>query len=172
MEPSPRHVAETVADVLAARWPANEAQRSAWFDRLGLSPAVPLEGFRRWGTGLPGWGNTTTCWGVSGDNVTGISLFLWEEYPFEQRALARDALEAELRDSLGEPTLRPVPGHAGWLEWNCGELVVELSSGSPLSRRIQVHVVHSGHTEEFEERTCADDLPPRVNGFRKHHVPA
>lgn len=158
---------DAVSRILEATWPDTEDDRRAWFDRFGLTPATLIPGYDRWGTDIEHWGNATTCWGMSEQGFTGVSWFLWEDEPPESRGAERDALEMQLRTQLGEPSLREVPGHAGWWEWTHGDLIVELCAGGPRVRRTQVHVIHADRAEPVQA-TCDDDLEWETNPVALH----
>lgn len=162
MEPMPLVVSQTVRALLDSVLPESESDRREWFDTFGLTPQVPLEGFNRWGTGIPGWGATTTCWGMAAERFTGVSWFLWEEGTPEERAIGRAELEVAFREAFGEPVLRAVTGHAGWLEWTTGDVVIELCAGEPQARRVQLHLVRAEQADEdLADRSCLDDPPSR-----------
>lgn len=157
MEPETSVVTQTVSELLAVPWPDSEDERRAWFDRLGLTPATLIPGHDRWGTDIKHWGRTTTCWGMSSEGFTGVSWFLWEDRTDLQRRQARAELEAQFRAQFGEPSLRELPGHAGWLEWTRGDIAVELCAAGPCLRRAQLHVTHVDRAEPAQG-SCNDDL--------------
>lgn len=164
MEPTPPQLAQVVTQLLSAAWPNDENERREWFDRFQITPTIALDGFRRWGRGIPGWGDTTTCWGMSQEGFTGVSWFLWEGLTEEDRAHARNQLEAEFHERFGQPSLRAVPGHAGWMEWVRGDIVIELCHADAAPRRVQLHVIHQTRTVEPEDIDADRQDAPSVNG--------
>lgn len=160
MIPDPALVLDTVRSLVSDAWPTTEPQRRGWFAAHGIEPTQPVGDYPCWGTGIPGWGDTTTCWSSDDERLLGVGWFLWDAQADAQAAA--DQLRARLDAVFGASTCRVNEGDHHWCEWRLGDTLIELTAGSRDEPQVQVHLTDATAVEARDQpkpTVHPDDLP-------------
>lgn len=160
MTPDPALVLDTVRSLVRDHWPSNEVERRTWFATHGIEPTQPVGDFPCWGTGIPGWGDTTTCWSAADERLLGVGWFLWDADPASLDAAER--LRDGLDETFGPSHCRTNEGDHHWCEWRLGDTLVELTSGSRDEPQVQLHLTDATTVDARDQPKPAvhpDDLP-------------